>query len=52
MEQREGDRIGLLNKLQTVFNGKEINLEKTSLEVLQRCKLNKSKTVKTINPLR
>lgn len=48
MSQKEGDRIGLLNKLQTVYGGKEIDLERTSLEVLQSCKLLKSKTLKSI----
>lgn len=31
MEQKEGDRIGLINKLQTVYGGGDISLEKTSL---------------------
>jgi hypothetical protein len=31
MEQKDSDRIGLINKLQTVYGGGEINLERTSL---------------------
>lgn len=51
MEQKEGDRIGLINKLQTVYGGGDISLERTSLEVLQTCKLNKSKTLKTLKSM-
>ena len=51
MEQKEGDRIGLINKLQTVHGGGDISLERTSLEVLQTCKLNKSKTLKTLKSM-
>jgi len=48
MEQNEDQRIGLANKLQSVYDGREVNLEQASMEVLQNCKLNKSKTMKTV----
>ena len=46
MKQKESDRIGLVNKLQTVYGGGDISLETTSLGILRSCKLNKSKTIK------
>ena len=52
MRQKESDRIGLINKLQTVFGGGDINLERTSLDVLLSCKLNRSKTLKTMKSVR
>ena len=52
MEQRESDRIGLVNKLQTVYGGGDINLQRTSLDVLKSCKLNKSKTLKTLQSMK
>ena len=51
MEQKESDRIGLINKLQTVYGGGEIDLEKTSLEVLTSCKLNRNKSLKAVKSL-
>ena len=51
MQQKESDRIGLINKLQTVYGGGEIDLEKTSLDVLTSCKFNRNKSLKSVKSL-